>query len=44
MLPAATGRSGDRVLKGRETEPPARWTPSVVTSLTDRAAVLNNEL
>ena len=44
MLPAPTGPSGNRVVKGRETEPAARWTPSLVTALTDRAAASNNEL
>ena len=42
-LPGPTGPQGDQIMKGRETEPPARWTPSVVTALTDRAAVANNE-
>jgi NAD(P)-dependent dehydrogenase (short-subunit alcohol dehydrogenase family) len=43
MLPSADGPSGNEVLKGRETEPAARWTPSIVTALTDRAAAANNE-
>jgi len=43
MLPSPTGPSGNRLLRGRETEPPARWTPSIVTALTDKAAVANNE-
>jgi NAD(P)-dependent dehydrogenase (short-subunit alcohol dehydrogenase family) len=43
MLPAATGPQGDQILRGRETERSARWTPSIVTTLTDRAAVANNE-
>ena len=42
MLPLATGPSGNQILKGRQTES-ARWTPSVVTALTDRAAAANNE-
>jgi NAD(P)-dependent dehydrogenase (short-subunit alcohol dehydrogenase family) len=43
MLPSATGPSGNHIVKGRDTEPRGRWTPSVVTALTDRAAVANNE-
>ena len=43
MLPSATGPSGNHIVKGRDTESPGRWTPSVVTALTDRAAVANNE-
>ena len=43
MLPGPTGPHGDRVLKGRDTQPPAGWTPSIVTALTDRAALANNE-
>jgi NAD(P)-dependent dehydrogenase (short-subunit alcohol dehydrogenase family) len=44
MLPSATGASGNRSLKGRETDPQGRWMPSVVTTLTDKAAIANNEL
>jgi NAD(P)-dependent dehydrogenase (short-subunit alcohol dehydrogenase family) len=43
MLPGPSGPRGDQSLKGRDTEPPARWTPSIVTALTDRAAIANNE-
>ena len=43
MLPTATGPSGNHIVKGRETQPQGRWTPSVVTALTDRAAIANNE-
>ncbi len=43
MLPARTGPSGNEIVKGRDTQPRTRWTPSVVTALTDRAAVANNE-
>ena len=43
MLPARTGPSGNEIVKGRDTQPQTRWTPSVVTALTDRAAVANNE-
>jgi NAD(P)-dependent dehydrogenase (short-subunit alcohol dehydrogenase family) len=43
MLPAATGPSGNHVVKGRDTAPSGRWTPSIVTALTDRAAAANNE-
>jgi NAD(P)-dependent dehydrogenase (short-subunit alcohol dehydrogenase family) len=43
MLPAPAGPRGNHNLKGRETDPPARWTPSIVTALTDTAAVANNE-
>jgi NAD(P)-dependent dehydrogenase (short-subunit alcohol dehydrogenase family) len=43
LLPSVSGPSGNQVLKGRETTPPERWVPSVVTALTNRAAVANNE-
>jgi NAD(P)-dependent dehydrogenase (short-subunit alcohol dehydrogenase family) len=43
MLPPPTGPSGNQLLKGRETPPIARWTPAIVTALTDKAAVANNE-
>jgi NAD(P)-dependent dehydrogenase (short-subunit alcohol dehydrogenase family) len=43
MLPPPTGPSGNQVLKGRDTAASERWTPSIVTALTDRAAVANNE-
>jgi len=41
LLPGATGPEGDRAKRGRESE--SSWAPSVATTLTDRAAVLNNE-
>ena len=40
-LPGPGGRSGDVVHKGAESEP--AWVPRIVTALTDRAAVGNNE-
>jgi NAD(P)-dependent dehydrogenase (short-subunit alcohol dehydrogenase family) len=43
MLPGPSGPRGNQSLKGRETEPSARWTPSIVTALTDSAAIANNE-
>jgi NAD(P)-dependent dehydrogenase (short-subunit alcohol dehydrogenase family) len=42
MLPGPNGSQGNAVKKGRESE--SRWTPSLVTTLTDRAAVANNEM
>jgi NAD(P)-dependent dehydrogenase (short-subunit alcohol dehydrogenase family) len=42
MLPAPNGSEGNAMKKGRESE--SRWAPSVVTKLTDRAAVANNEM
>jgi NAD(P)-dependent dehydrogenase (short-subunit alcohol dehydrogenase family) len=44
LLPRATGSSGNHLIKGRETEPQERRTPSIVTALTDRAAAANNEV
>ncbi|HEX4567547.1 MAG TPA: hypothetical protein VH138_13005, partial [Vicinamibacterales bacterium] len=43
LLPTATGPSGNHIMRGRDTERPARRMRSVVTALTDRAAVANNE-
>ncbi len=43
MLPAVTGASGNTVKKGIENEAKTKWTPSFVTTLTDRAAIANNE-
>jgi NAD(P)-dependent dehydrogenase (short-subunit alcohol dehydrogenase family) len=43
ILPGPGGASGNQVKKGRETTPPERWVPSLVTTLTDRAAAANNE-
>src|SRR4051794_7333614 len=42
MLPGPNGSQGNALKKGRESE--SRWTPSLVTTLTDRAAVANNEM
>jgi NAD(P)-dependent dehydrogenase (short-subunit alcohol dehydrogenase family) len=41
LLPGPAGPEGDRSKPGRESE--SRWAPSAATTLTDRAAVLNNE-
>jgi len=42
LLPGPTSANGNRVQRGRESE--SRWTPRIVTALTDKAAVANNEL
>ena len=42
MLPGPNGTEGDRSKKGYESE--SRWAPSVATTLSDRAAVVNNEV
>jgi NAD(P)-dependent dehydrogenase (short-subunit alcohol dehydrogenase family) len=42
MLPGPNGTQGNAIKKGRESE--SSWTPSLVTKLTDRAAVANNEI
>ncbi len=42
LLPGPGGPEGDQSKRGRESE--SRWAPSVATTLTDRAAILNNEL
>ena len=42
MLPGPAGVQGDALRKGRESE--SKWTPKVVTALTDRAAAVNNEI
>jgi NAD(P)-dependent dehydrogenase (short-subunit alcohol dehydrogenase family) len=42
MLPGPNGSQGNAMKKGKESE--SVWTPSLVTKLTDRAAVANNEL
>jgi len=42
ILPGPGGPTGDRPKRGRESE--SRWAPSVATTLTDRAAILNNEM
>jgi NAD(P)-dependent dehydrogenase (short-subunit alcohol dehydrogenase family) len=41
VLPGPAGPEGDVLRKGRESE--SAWAPSLATTLTDRAAVLNNE-
>ena len=43
-LPAPGGPDGNVLKKGLESEAKSRWTPSVVTALTDNAAIANNEL
>jgi len=40
LLPGPGGSEGDQLQKGRET----KWAPSLVTKLTDRAALANNEV
>jgi NAD(P)-dependent dehydrogenase (short-subunit alcohol dehydrogenase family) len=42
LLPGPAGPGGDQMRLGRECE--SRWAPSLVTTLNDRAAVLNNEV
>ena len=42
LLPGPGGPQGDRPKRGSESE--SNWAPSVATTLTDRAAVLNNEI
>jgi NAD(P)-dependent dehydrogenase (short-subunit alcohol dehydrogenase family) len=44
ILPQASGPAGDRLKKGLESEARSKWTPSLVTTLTDNAAVANNEI
>jgi NAD(P)-dependent dehydrogenase (short-subunit alcohol dehydrogenase family) len=41
MLPSATGTDGDISRRGRDSE--SRWAPSFATTLSDKAAVVNNE-
>ena len=43
-LPAPGGPEGYVLKKGLENEAKSRWTPSVVTALTDNAAIANNEI
>jgi NAD(P)-dependent dehydrogenase (short-subunit alcohol dehydrogenase family) len=43
MLPQPSDAEGDQIRKGKDVTA-ERWVPSVVTSLTDRAAVANNEM
>jgi NAD(P)-dependent dehydrogenase (short-subunit alcohol dehydrogenase family) len=44
MLPSPNGPVGNVLKKGLENEAKSRWTPSLVTTLTDNAAMLNNEI
>jgi NAD(P)-dependent dehydrogenase (short-subunit alcohol dehydrogenase family) len=44
MLPAGGGLEGNAVKRGLESEAKSKWTPSVVTKLSDRAALANNEV
>jgi NAD(P)-dependent dehydrogenase (short-subunit alcohol dehydrogenase family) len=44
LLPASNGMAGNIVKLGIENEAKTRWTPSIVTRLTDNAAVANNEI
>ena len=41
LLPGPAGPAGDRPKRGRESE--SKWAPSAATTLSDRAAVMNNE-
>ena len=41
LLPGPAGPAGDQARRGRESE--SAWAPSLATTLSDRAAVLNNE-
>jgi NAD(P)-dependent dehydrogenase (short-subunit alcohol dehydrogenase family) len=41
LLPGPAGPEGNRARRGRESE--SKWAPSVATTLSDRAALLNNE-
>ena len=42
MLPAPAGAEGNRQKRGRDSQ--SRWSPSVATTLGDRAAMVNNEI
>ena len=42
ILPGPVGPEGDRRKKGRHSE--SKWAPSAATTLTDRAAAINNEI
>jgi NAD(P)-dependent dehydrogenase (short-subunit alcohol dehydrogenase family) len=44
LLPAANGAAGDEVKKGIENEARTAWSPSLLTKLSDEAALANNEL
>src|SRR4051794_7050271 len=44
MLPSPSGPVGNTLKKGLESGAKSKWTPSLVTTLTDNAAIANNEL
>jgi NAD(P)-dependent dehydrogenase (short-subunit alcohol dehydrogenase family) len=44
MLPDSNGPAGNTVKKGIENEAKTKWTPSLVTRLSDNAAIANNEI
>jgi short-subunit dehydrogenase len=44
VLPAGTGLEGNTAKRGLQSEARTNWTPSVVTKLTDHAALANNEI
>ena len=44
MLPQESGPEGNRTKVGLQNEARSKWTPSVVTKLSDHAAIANNEL
>jgi NAD(P)-dependent dehydrogenase (short-subunit alcohol dehydrogenase family) len=44
MLPRESGPAGNAPKKGIQTEARLRWTPSIITKLTDSAALANNEV
>ena len=44
MLPQENGPEGNRTKVGLQNEARSKWTPSVVTKLSDHAAIANNEL
>jgi len=41
LLPGPNGSEGNRGRLGRESE--SKWAPSIATTLSDRAAIVNNE-
>ena len=43
-LPSPNGLTGNTVKKGIENEAKTRWSPSLVTRLSDNAAIANNEI
>jgi NAD(P)-dependent dehydrogenase (short-subunit alcohol dehydrogenase family) len=44
LLPAGNGAAGNAASKGIENEAKTKWTPSLVTRLSDGAAIANNEI